>query len=122
MRLKTLRPFKGLALVNDLAKRRIIGLQQRSLRGDFHGLGVCANLQYGVDASTLLHLHVNGVALEALEAGLIHINGVSTWIQVEEGIGTVLICSKCLLCTRAGAGQSNLRARDSGARGILHRS
>ena len=109
-------------MVNHLAKRRIIGLQQWSLRGDFHGLGVCADLQDGVNAGTLLHLHVNGSALEAFEAGLIHFNGVLTWIQVEEGIGTVLVCSKCLFCTRAGAGQRHLRARDSGARGVLDRS
>ena len=81
------RSFVGFAFVNDLAKRRIIGLQQWSLRGDFHGLGVCADLQDGVNAGTLLHLHVNGFALETLEAGLIHIHGVLTWIQVDEGVG-----------------------------------
>ena len=78
------RHLEHFARLHHLAQRRILGLQERSLSGDFHRLADIAHLHRNVNADGALHFYRDRFARKASEAGVLYLHAVLTGHNVDE--------------------------------------
>ena len=83
------RQFVGFALIDDLAERRGVRLQQRSLAGNFDAVGSGADLHDQIDGRGLLNLNDYVRLRGALETRLFGVDAVVTGKQVRKQIKSV---------------------------------
>ena len=76
--------FVCLTRFNDLAERRSLNLQQRSLSGYFDCLADLANRQRGDDVAVLLNFDDDRITSEVLEARLLYIQAIRARVHVDE--------------------------------------
>ena len=78
------RHLEHFARLDDLAKRGVLRLQQRSLGRNFDDLADIADVHRDVDTDRALNFNRDGFAREAAESGLLHLNLVLARDKVDK--------------------------------------